>query len=88
LNPPARDLFYWPVAGAVIALGIYVLFRATQLFFGGGSQDSTATVSTSVFLLAALGLASAFALASDCSDRSCGNANTAPCRKRARRRSP
>jgi hypothetical protein len=48
----------------VIALGIYVLFRAMQLFFGGVSQDSAATVSTSVFLLAALGLASGFALAS------------------------
>jgi hypothetical protein len=58
-NPPARDLCYRPAAGAVIALGIYVLFRAMQLFFGGGSQDS-ATVSTSVFLLAALGLASGF----------------------------
>jgi hypothetical protein len=55
--PRARDLCYRPVAGAVIALGIYVLFRATQLFFGGGSQEAT-TVSTSVFVLAALGLAS------------------------------
>jgi hypothetical protein len=59
-NPAARDLCYRPVAGAVIALGIYVLFRATQLFFGGGGQDSATTVSTSVFLLAALGLASGF----------------------------
>jgi len=59
-NPRARDLCYRPVAGAVIALGIYVLFRATQLFFGGGSQNGGATISTSVFLLAALGLASGF----------------------------
>jgi hypothetical protein len=58
-NPEARDLYYRPVAGAVIALGIYVLFRAAQLFFGGGGQDAT-TVSTSVFVLAALGLASGF----------------------------
>ena len=58
-NPLARDLCYRPAAGAVIALGIYVLFRATQLFFGGGGQDAT-TVSTSVFVLAALGLASGF----------------------------
>lgn len=59
-NPTARDLCYRPVAGAVIALGIYVLFRATQLFFGGGSQDNAITASTSVFLLGALGLASGF----------------------------
>jgi len=59
-NPTARDLCYRPAAGAVIALGIYVLFRAMQLFFGAGSQDNAATVSTSVFLLAALGLASGF----------------------------
>lgn len=59
-NPRARDLCYRPVAGGVIALGIYVLFRAMQLLFGGGSQDGGATVSTSIFLLAALGLASGF----------------------------
>jgi hypothetical protein len=59
-TPLARDLCYRPVAGGVIALGIYVLFRAMQLFFGGGGQDGGATVSTSVFLLAALGLASGF----------------------------
>jgi hypothetical protein len=59
-NPLARDLCYRPAAGGVIALGIYVLFRAMQLFFGGGGQDGGATVSTSVFLLAALGLASGF----------------------------
>jgi hypothetical protein len=58
-NPSARDLCYRPAAGAVIALGIYVLFRATQLFFGGGQNDSV-VASTSVFLLAALGLASGF----------------------------
>ncbi|HEY1298875.1 MAG TPA: hypothetical protein VGF07_00160 [Stellaceae bacterium] len=54
-NPKARDLCYRPVAGAVIALGILILFRATQLFFG-----TAATASTSVFLLAGLGLASGF----------------------------
>jgi hypothetical protein len=58
-NPAARDLRYRPVAGAVIALAIYVLFRAAQLAFGGGGQDAT-TVSMSVFVLAALGLASGF----------------------------
>jgi hypothetical protein len=59
-KPTARDLCYRPVVGAVIALGIYVVFRAMQLFFGASSQDNTAAVSTSVFLLAALGLASGF----------------------------
>lgn len=57
-NLSVRDLCYRPAAGAVIALGIYVLFRAVQLFFGGG--DGAATASTSVFLLAALGLAAGF----------------------------
>ena len=57
-NPAARDLCYRPVAGGVLALGIFILFRATQLFFGG--QNTAATASTSVFLLAALGLASGF----------------------------
>jgi hypothetical protein len=37
-NPAARDLCYRPAAGAVIALRIYVLYRAAQLFFGGGGQ--------------------------------------------------
>jgi hypothetical protein len=59
-NPSTRDLCYRPVAGAVIALGIYVLFRASQLFFGGPSQDAATTVTTSIFVLAGLGLASGF----------------------------
>jgi hypothetical protein len=56
-NPTTRDLCYRPVAAAVIALGIYILFRAGQLFFGGSSADGA---TTSVFVLAALGLASGF----------------------------
>jgi hypothetical protein len=59
-NPTPRDLCYRLLAEAVIALGIYVLFRAMQMFFGGVNQDTATTVSTSVFLLAALGLASGF----------------------------
>jgi hypothetical protein len=59
-NPSTRDLCYGPVAGAVIALGIYVLFRASQLFFSGPNQDAATTVTTSIFVLAGLGLASGF----------------------------
>src|SRR5262249_29161194 len=56
-NPSIPELFYRPAMGAVLALGIYVLFRATQLFFAGSSQTES-TASTSIFVLAALGLAS------------------------------
>jgi hypothetical protein len=59
-SPTTHDLCYRPVAGAVIALGIYILFRAGQLFFGGPSQNGGTTVTTSIFVLAALGLASGF----------------------------
>jgi hypothetical protein len=59
-SPTTRDLCYRPVAGAVIALGIYILFRASQLFFGGPSQGGGTTVTISIFVLAALGLASGF----------------------------
>lgn len=58
-NPLIRDLCYRPVAGSVIALGIYILFRAGQLFFGGSGQNDT-TLTTSIFILAGLGLASGF----------------------------
>jgi len=56
-NPAIPELFYKPAMGAVVALGIYVLFRASQLFFAGSSQTE-GTASTSIFVLAALGLAS------------------------------
>jgi hypothetical protein len=56
-NPAIPELFYKPAMGAVVALGIYVLFRATQLFFTGSGQTE-GTASTSIFVLAALGLAS------------------------------
>ena len=59
-DPSIRNLCYRPVAGAVIALGIYVLFRGSQLFFGGAGQDAATTVTTSIFILAGLGLASGF----------------------------
>lgn len=56
-NPTILELFYRPALGAVVALGIYVLFRASQLFFTGTSQGE-GTATTSIFVLAALGLAS------------------------------
>ena len=59
-NPSIADLCYRPMAGGVIALGIYILFRASQLFFGGPSQNADTTLTTSIFVLAALGLASGF----------------------------
>ena len=59
-TPTIAEFFYRPAAGAAISLGVYVLFRAAQIFLGVQSQGSAATVSTSVFLLAGLGLASGF----------------------------
>jgi hypothetical protein len=57
-NPTIAEFFYKPAAGAAISLGVYVLFRAAQIFLG--VQSSPATASTSIFLLAGLGLASGF----------------------------
>ena len=57
-NPTIAEFFYKPAAGAAISLGVYVLFRAAQIFLG--VQSGPATVSTSIFLLAGLGLASGF----------------------------
>jgi hypothetical protein len=56
-NPTPRDLWYRPASGAVLAFGIYVVFVGMQMFFGGVSQNTTTMVSTSVFILAVLGLA-------------------------------
>ena len=58
-NPAIGEFFYKPAAGAAISLGVYVLFRAAQIFLGMQSQDNAA-VSTSIFLLAGLGLASGY----------------------------
>ena len=57
-RPSIWDLIYKPAAGGVIALGMYVLFRASQLFLTGQTPDGGASASTSIFLLAGLGLAS------------------------------
>jgi len=59
-SPEIAEFFYKPAAGAAISLGVYVLFRAAQIFLGVQNQGGAATVSTSVFLLAGLGLASGF----------------------------
>jgi hypothetical protein len=59
-NPTIAEFFYKPAAGAAISLGVYVLFRAAQIFMGMQNQSGATTVSTSVFLLAGLGLASGF----------------------------
>jgi hypothetical protein len=57
VNPSISDLIYKPAIGGAVALGIYVLFRATQLFIAGQSQTG-GVASTSIFLVAGLGLAS------------------------------
>jgi hypothetical protein len=59
-TPAIAEFFYKPAAGAAISLGVYVLFRAAQIFLGVQAQTSATTVSTSIFLLAGLGLASGF----------------------------
>jgi hypothetical protein len=59
-TPTIAEFFYKPAAGAAISLGVYVLFRAAQIFLGVQSEIGTGTVSTSIFLLAGLGLASGF----------------------------
>jgi hypothetical protein len=59
-RPSISECFYAPAAGAAISLGVYVLFRAAQLFLGVQNQNGAGSVSTSIFLLAGLGLASGF----------------------------
>jgi len=59
-RPSILEFLYKPALGGVIALGIFVLFRASQLFLGVQNQAGTATGSSSMFLLAALGLISGF----------------------------
>jgi len=59
-TPSWFEYFYKPVLGGVIALGVFVAFKATELIIVGPASDGTATVAASVFLLAALGLVSGF----------------------------
>src|SRR6266481_1032347 len=59
-SPAIAEFFYKPAAGAAISLGVYVLFRAAQIFLGVQGETGAGTVSTSIYLLAGLGLASGF----------------------------
>ncbi len=52
--------FYKPAVGGAIALGAFVVFRATQLIIGGQVQNGAITVTASIYLLAGLGLVSGF----------------------------
>jgi len=61
-SPGTVEWFYRPMAGGAIALAIYVLFRAAQLGLGVQSQDEGTGLSLSIYLLAALGLASGIAV--------------------------
>ncbi len=57
-NPSISEFLYKPAAGAVLAFGTFILFRASQLMLGVQDQGGAGTGSTSIFLLAFLGLIS------------------------------
>jgi hypothetical protein len=57
-NPSISEFLYKPAAGGVLAFGTFVLFRASQLLLGVQDQGAAASGSTSIFLLAFLGLVS------------------------------
>jgi hypothetical protein len=59
-NPSLLEYFYKPAVGAVIALAVFVVFRASQLILAGQAPDGTAAVTASIYLLAGLGLVSGF----------------------------
>src|SRR3979411_2948730 len=59
-RPSLLAYFYKPAVGGAIALGAFVVFRATQLIVGGQVQDGAVAVTASVYLLAGLGLVSGF----------------------------
>ena len=59
-KPSWSEYFYKPVLGGVIALGVFVAFKATELIIIGPAPDGATTVAASVYLLAALGLVSGF----------------------------
>jgi len=59
-RPSWSEYFYKPMLGGVIALGVFVAFKATELIIVGPTPEGTTTVAASVFLLAALGLVSGF----------------------------
>jgi hypothetical protein len=57
-NPSISEFLYKPAAGGVLAFGTFILFRASQLLLGVQDQTGAASGSTSIFLLAFLGLIS------------------------------
>jgi hypothetical protein len=57
-NPSISEFLYKPAAGGVLAFGTFILFRASQLLLGVQEQGAAASGSTSIFLLAFLGLIS------------------------------
>jgi hypothetical protein len=58
-NPSMSEFLYKPAAGGVLAFGTFILFRASQLLLGAQDQGGAAgSGSTSIFLLAFLGLIS------------------------------
>jgi hypothetical protein len=59
-RPSLLEYFYRPAVGGAIALGAFVVFRATQLIIGGQVQNGVVTVTASIYLLAGLGLVSGF----------------------------
>ena len=59
-GPSLPTYFYKPAVGGAIALGAFVVFRASQLIVGGPVQDGAVSVTASIYLLAALGLVSGF----------------------------
>jgi hypothetical protein len=59
-NSSLLEYLYKPAVGGVIALGVFVVFRASQLILGGQAQDGAVVVTASIYLLAGLGLVSGF----------------------------
>jgi hypothetical protein len=59
-RPSLFAYFYKPAVGAAIALGAFIVFKASQLIIVGHAEDGATGVAASIFLLAALGLVSGF----------------------------
>jgi hypothetical protein len=59
-RPSLFAYFYKPAVGAAIALGAFIVFKASQLILVGHAEDGATGVAASIFLLAALGLVSGF----------------------------
>lgn len=57
-SPSISEFLYKPAAGGVLAFGTFILFRASQLLLGVQDQTGSSSGSTSIFLLAFLGLIS------------------------------